>query len=319
MGREGTRSATGAASTSLSDRPVAADRARVRRQRSGFDRDALRSGQRLPGHARQPRGRPRGAQPWHLPERLSRDVAHPACRRGIRLCQDRSDDRQRARCEIDEAVRRRRATLAEHRRPGALRAHAGLPVGHPDPRPAVAHPRRQAGTCAVDSSGQPVAPASRHHDAGSHAAGLRGAGGDLVATAEPSGRRGRVPRHLRGAGRRTGPAQKPRLRTSRAAAAPASRDRRRDDAGLSLCEQRHDPGVRCAPRRGDELFARDRVVDRCRSGQDGHHCGCTPWRDGSHRQAGVVPLVHRRPAARTGRPVFAHAGPRRERRPAQDR
>ena len=56
----------------------------------GLTETLVRRGQRVHGHAGQPRGGSRGPQPRHVPQRLPRDVAHPPCRGGVRLRQDRA-------------------------------------------------------------------------------------------------------------------------------------------------------------------------------------------------------------------------------------
>ena len=139
------------------------------------DRDAVRRRQRLHRHAGQPGGGPRRPQPRHVPQRVPRDVAHPPRRGGVRVRQDRPDDRQRARRQADEAVRRRRAAAARRRRPRGLRAGARLPRRHADARPRVAHAGRQAGAGALAAARQPGPPPPRDADVRGHAARRVGA------------------------------------------------------------------------------------------------------------------------------------------------
>ena len=218
MRRDGTRPPRPAP---LPDRPVAPRRARVRRRRPRPDRDAVRRRQRLRRHARQPRGGARRAQPRHVHQRLPRDVAHPPRRGGVRLRQDRPDDRQRARRQADEAVRRRRAAAAAQRRPRGVRAGARLPRRHPHPRPRVAHAGRQAGAGPVAASRQPRPPAPGDAHVRGDAARRLGADRRVVAAAQPPGRRGRVPRRRPRSRQGLRPAQDAAVRPPRARS-PAS-------------------------------------------------------------------------------------------------
>ena len=120
--------------------------------------------QRLPRHARQPRGGPRRLRARHLRQRLPRDLADPARRGRLRLRQDRPDHRQRPRRQADEALRRRRAARPRHRRPRALRAHPRLPRRRPAPLAALAHAVGQAGAGRLHPDGvdDPAAPRRVH-------------------------------------------------------------------------------------------------------------------------------------------------------------
>ena len=117
------------------------------------------------------------------------------------------DDRQRARQQDHEALRRRRTDAAVGRRPGALRPVAGLPRRGAAPQHHLAYAGGQAGPGLLDPDGvlHPAAPGD--HDLRGHDARRGGAGGDLLPDAQPAGRPRRVPRPGRRDGRRGRPAQ----------------------------------------------------------------------------------------------------------------
>ena len=290
---------------------MAARRALVLQRRSRPHRDAVRPRQRLPGDAGQPGGGARGPQPRHLPERVPRDVADPARRGGLRLRQDRPDDRQRARRQAAQAVRRRRTAVAADRRPRLLRARRRLPQRRADPRHDLAHAGRQARAGVVAADGELRAPPPRRDDLRDHAARRRGAGGGLLAAPQPSGRRGRVPREGRRPRRGQGPAPGPQVHRTRPATTVAARGRQRDRARIPVRQQQDDARLRDAPPHRHLVPGRRHHQRRPRPRQDRVHRAGHAGRPDQDHQARVVPLVERRPGSRAGRPVLAHAGARR--------
>ena len=110
-----------------------------------------------------------GSRPGRVRQRLPRDVEHPPRRGCLRVRHDRSDDRQRARRQDRQPVRRRRAARAGRRRPRVVRAPARPAPRHARARPRVAHAPRQAGAGALGAVGVAHAAARggdslRRHD-----------------------------------------------------------------------------------------------------------------------------------------------------------
>ena len=287
---------------------MATRRAGVLQRRPRQDRNTVRARQRLPRNARQPRGGSRGAQPRHVPERVPRDLADPARRGCVRVRQDRPDHRQRARRQVDEAVRRRRAAAADVGRSGHLRASGRLPQRGAHPRHDLADAVGQAGPCVVAADGQPRAPSPRSDDAGGHTARFARPDRDLVAAAQPPGRRGRVPRPLRCTRRRQGSEAGPKVRSSGAATTSPARARQRDRPRLPVREQRDDAGVRDPPSHRDVVRRRGRHRRRRRSGQDRVHRASHSRRSGEDHQTRGLSLVEWRSGARARRSVHPDTG-----------
>src|SRR5699024_322276 len=99
--------------------PVALDRDRPPLHAVGSVRDAVRRGQRLPGHAREPRGGSRLRPPRNLCQRLPRDVAHPPRRGRVRAGPRGADPDQRAGHQDDPHLRGRRGAPGGRRVPAA--------------------------------------------------------------------------------------------------------------------------------------------------------------------------------------------------------
>ena len=229
---------------------------------------------------------------------------HPPRRGGVRLRQDRPDDRQRARRQADEAVRRRRAAAAGQRRPRALRAGARLPRGHADPRPGLAHARRQAGARPLAAAGQPRPPPPRRADVRGDRCSTPAApvvissqllnrqdGEDEYHVAAAALGEGADPRQMRTFDHRV---LVPRLHRE---------PRRRGHARLPLRQQRDDAGVRLPPPRRDAGAAPGRDGGRRRPGQDRDHRPRRSRADAPHRQARHLPHVDRRAGRGARRPL----------------
>ena len=298
----------------LPDRAVAARRARVPQRRPRPDRDALRPRQWLPRDAGEPGGGPRGAQPRHVPQRIPRDVAHPARRGRLRVRQDGPDHGQRARRQGDEVVRRRRAAAAHRRRPRRIRAQRRLPHRHPRTEPRVADPGRQACARPVHADGQHGAPPPGRDDVRDHVARRGRARRRVVTAHQPPGRRGRVPRQVGRARRGDGPAQGPQIHRPGAPSAAAARTRERDHPRLPLQPLRHDARLRHPPLDRHGMRRRGQHAGLTRPDQDRVQRARHRGRADPDHETRRVPLLHRRARRGTRRPLHALARPRRDRR-----
>ena len=154
--------------------------------------------------------------PGHVHQRLPRDVEHPPRRAGVRVRHDRADDRQRARPEDHVAVRRRRAARAVDRRPRRLRAGARPAARHGQPRPHVAHGRRQARARPV-AAARVARPPPRRGDHASRSRWSSGAAPDRHRRRGCS--TGRTPSSRRARRRSPSPSVRPTPSATRAATA----------------------------------------------------------------------------------------------------
>ncbi len=305
-----------ARATPIPRRAMASRRDRVLTRRPRPHRDAVQRGQRLPRYARQPRGGSRCAYTRHLPQRVPRDVGHPARRERVRLREGRPDHRQRARCEADQAVRRRRTAAARNRGLRRVRTVDRLPGGRARPKPAVAHPGRQAGERPIDAHGVDGRAPSRRDDLRGDAARFERSGRDLLAVAQPPGRRGRVPRSRRSARRsphREGPAQGQQLRPARSRADIAARSHgarpRRGGPGIHVRQQRDDPGVRVPARDLHRLTLHRIDRGRSRPGQDRDRGPRGTERADRVDEVRELPHVDGRALRRARRPLLANSAP----------
>ena len=219
----------------LPGRPVAAGRDRVPGRRPRPGRVAVLRRQRLPRHARQPRGGPRRFRARHVHQRLPRDLADPPRRGGLRLRPRRPDDGQRPRRQADQALRRRRAAAADG---GRARRTTSVPsTSAPAPSNARWSGGRPPASGCGSRSTRMVSLADRHLAVitlRGHRARRRRAGRDQLAGAQPPGRRGRVPRPADAMGgdpRKAGAVRPP-------GAAAAGQERRRPPAGAAASAAR---------------------------------------------------------------------------------
>jgi alpha,alpha-trehalose phosphorylase len=191
----------------LPRRAVAPRRDRADRDDLGHTETLFAIGNGYIGMRANPSRGARGPLARHLPQRLPRDLADPPRRGGVRLRQDRPDDRQRARRQADEALRRRRAAAAREADLDSYERVIDFRTGVSN-RELVW--RTPAGKRVRVSSERMVSLEHRHLAVMTlEVTLLDGTAPDrhLVPAPQPPGRRGRVPRAVGGARRGHRPRQ----------------------------------------------------------------------------------------------------------------